>query len=670
MNQPLYIAPDEEIISVIARLRSLPDSAVTLVFPKHSVVTQSIINLKLLAREGEKLQKQLTIVSQNENARSLAEKIGFSTLPYTQEMEKGNLYLQGEIASAVTPPVVEKPPVPPVEASPVTEVKEATLKREIGSQTFYKAPAVMGNEGKVMGDIKREAEWQEGMRIQTPAATPPAPATTTLRIRNMTPERPPGLNSLRNQEPVAEDISSRSTVSSAIFPDSYTPKPSATQAPEPTEAHFSSTTPPSAISDFFNRKEPGASAPVQMPKDAPSAPVPQAFNRKADIPKKPAPVMVGNSVSGRLTKILAGLAVLLIVITGALGFFLIFPSATVTVVPQTISDSHDQAFTVNADSGSEEVPLTKKTSEVSVSIAGIASGAAGTPAESGSRAKGTIKISNNYGSEAQTLVATTRFESASGKIYRIQENISVPGNGSIEAQVVADGSGESYNLNEGTLTIPGFKGTDKYEKFSATVTKAISGGGGNETQSGGTFIRADEETLRSRAMEEAKKKFSENINNEAGDMYTFTDGLQAERTSEANMPKVGSIPGEYEYQATFKITAFTTSKDAVTKAVVKNIRSEYDGIVFAPVKQELSFADFALSKDGKEASLKVHLETDLSAELDEEKIKADLAGKSAAELENFTSAHPEVKGLTIHFNPSWALKRIPKNPEKIDIVKG
>ncbi len=199
MNQPLYIAPDEEIISVIARLRSLPDNAVTLVFPKHSVVTQSIINLKLLAREGEKLQKQLTIVSQNENARSLAEKIGFSTLPYTQEMEKGNLYLQGENSSSVTPPVIEKTPVPPIEESLVTEIKETPLKREIGSQTFYKAPAPMGSEGKVMGDIKREAEWQEGMRIQTPPVTPPRPEPTTHRIRNVTPDRPPGLNTCRNQ---------------------------------------------------------------------------------------------------------------------------------------------------------------------------------------------------------------------------------------------------------------------------------------------------------------------------------------------------------------------------------------------------------------------------------------------------------------------------------------
>lgn len=652
MNQPLYIAPDEEIISVIARLRSLPENSVTLVFPKHSVVTQSIINLKLLAREGEKLQKQLTLVSQNENARSLAEKIGFNTLPYTQEMEKGSLYLQGEDVASKNTTVTEKEMEEPVI---VQETPEPTFTRDIGSQTFYKTSPAGAIEPKVMGDIK-----PEGIHIQTP---PPAPVSsgTTLRVRNVTPDRPPGLNSIRTQE---QEMSSKSTVSSATFPDSYTPDSSSI----PASTQFSATPTSTAISDFYNRKNTAPTVPVQAPENTYQAPAPAAFNSKKDIPKKAPAVMVGSSVSGKLTKVLGGLVVLLVLVTGALGFFLVFPSATVTINPQTITDSYDQSFTVDANTGSEEIPLKKSTSELTVTVPGLASGAPSTPTESGSRAKGTIKITNNYNNEAQTLVATTRFESSTGKIYRIQESVSVPGNGSVEATVIADGSGESYNMNEGTFTIPGFKGSDKYEKFSATVTKAITGGGGAETLSSNTFIKADEETLRARAIEEVKKQFTENTKS-TDDTYTFTDGLVVERVSESNMPKVGSVPGDYEYSGTFKVTAFTTSKDQVTKAVMNNIRSEYDGITFVPTEQTLSFADFTLSENSSQASLKVHLETALAAELDENKIKADLAGKSATELENFTEAHPEVKGLTINFNPSWALKRIPKNPSKIELIK-
>lgn len=655
MNQPLYIAPDEEIISVIARLRSLPETAATLVFPKHSVVTQSIINLKLLAREGEKLQKHLTLVSQNENARALAEKIGFVTLPYTQEIEKGNLYVQGESFTEVPATHSFLSESNPAEAPQFSvEASSKPKSTEIGSQGFYKTPPASMGEVKSLGDIKNEK-----------VAAPPTPAPTTLRVRNMSPERPPSLNSMRTAEAqvTPRDISRQSTVSTAVLPDSYqsvsTPSSEASQK-------FASPTPPTAIHDFFNRREQSAS-PVRMPKN-PVAPSP-SFTKKEEVSKKPKPpVMVGSTVGRKLTMALFGLVGLLVIATGALGFFLIFPSATVVVNPQTLTDSYDQSFTVDAATGSTEVPLEKKTEELTVKIAGIASGASGTSADAGSRATGTIKITNSYGSEAQPLVATTRFESASGKIYRIQESVTVPGNGSVEATVIADGSGESYNASEGTFTIPGFKGTDKYEKFSATVTKPISGGGGGETTSSGTFIRADEETLRQRALDEAKSIFSENIDNDRSDTYTFTEGLVAERVTETNMPKVGSVPGEYEYSAVFKVTSYTTSKQKVSDAMLKNIRGEYDGIRFVPASKELSFTDFSLNENGTQASLKAHLDTELKAEIKEDQIKKDLAGKSAPELENFTLEHPEIKSLSISFHPAWALKKIPANPEKIRLV--
>ena len=58
MPQTFYIENDEEIISVIGRLRRSSDGENYFIFPKRSLVLQSIINLKLLQREAEKLGKQ------------------------------------------------------------------------------------------------------------------------------------------------------------------------------------------------------------------------------------------------------------------------------------------------------------------------------------------------------------------------------------------------------------------------------------------------------------------------------------------------------------------------------------------------------------------------------------------------------------------------------------
>lgn len=667
MNQPLYIAPDEEIISVIARLRSSKDPEVTLVFPKHSVVTQSIINLKLLAREGEKLQKNLTLVSQNENARVLAEKIGFATLPYTQEMEKESFSLsQGE------------DPAPRYVAS---EPKESTVvpakpqgtplpkSAEIGSNTFFASPVTVKTpvDAKKMDAINQVP--LEGARGAMDSTILPSQnevnAPTTLRVRNASPERPPGLNSLRNNAPAeAPDLSLQSTVTPAIFPDGRSSVAEKTMVPPaPRE-------PENAIKDFFQRGESGSNA--NIPRD-PIAywpqEAPRAFIQKKDIPKtKSAPVKVSSGLHKKLTWAFFVAIFLFILALGGLIFFLVFPRATVTITPQTLEEGTDQTFTVDTNNPGGEVPLTRVTQEVTAKIAGIASGASSASASSSGRAKGRIKINNNFSGEDQTLVASTRFESSTGKIYRIGETITVPGNGSVEANVTADGTGESYNLSEGNFTIPGFKGTDKFEKFSANVATPITGGEGTESASGGTFIRADEETLRSRAADEARRIFSEETNNSENENYTFTDELIIERVTETNLPRVGTTPGEYEYTGVFKITAFSASKKAITEAMAKNIRSEYDGITFTSKAQELSFTDFTLEENGNRAVIKAHMDTVLAAKLDENRIKSDLAGKSAADLENFTKAHPEVKALSISFRPSWALKKVPSNTGRINLV--
>ncbi|NMB92510.1 MAG: hypothetical protein GYA31_02720 [Parcubacteria group bacterium] len=92
-----------------------------------------------------------------------------------------------------------------------------------------------------------------------------------------------------------------------------------------------------------------------------------------------------------------------------------------------------------------------------------------------SKAKGVITIINNYSTSPQILVATTRFETSDGKIFRLDSRIVIPGAttkdgvlqpASIDVNVTADQPGPDYNIPACTepckFTIPGFKGTDKF----------------------------------------------------------------------------------------------------------------------------------------------------------------------------------------------------------------
>ena len=103
------------------------------------------------------------------------------------------------------------------------------------------------------------------------------------------------------------------------------------------------------------------------------------------------------------------------------------------------------------------------------------------------KAQGTITIYNAYNSSPQELVATTRFVTPDGKIFRLANTVTVPGaqvvNGqitpsSITASIVADQPGPNYNIGPvAHLTVPGFqKDTARYNGFYGTITSSTSGG--------------------------------------------------------------------------------------------------------------------------------------------------------------------------------------------------
>jgi hypothetical protein len=151
----------------------------------------------------------------------------------------------------------------------------------------------------------------------------------------------------------------------------------------------------------------------------------------------------------------------LVVIIGLLTF--VFNSATVTIVPkhEDIQDmSKVYSLSLTGDAGTIGYTLATstltKTKTLSVSETKVVE----------SKASGKIVIYNNFDSEPQRLIKNTRFESAAGKIYRVNQSVVVPGKngttpGSIEVTVYADEVGSSYNAAPTDFTIPGFKGTER-----------------------------------------------------------------------------------------------------------------------------------------------------------------------------------------------------------------
>jgi hypothetical protein len=130
------------------------------------------------------------------------------------------------------------------------------------------------------------------------------------------------------------------------------------------------------------------------------------------------------------------------------------------------------------------------------------------------KASGEIIIYNNFSESPQRLVKFTRFESTGNKIYRIQESIDVPGKkagvpGEVVARVVAESDGPSFNLDEDTFTIPGFKGREQYKTMSAkTKTSIVGGMSGSKAVVALTDLNAAKDEVAIKLRESAKSEFS------------------------------------------------------------------------------------------------------------------------------------------------------------------
>lgn len=78
MDEILYLEPDEEITSVIDKLKKSQSKSVGLVIPRNSTLIHSIVNLKLLKKEAESKKKEIAIVTGDKVGKNIATQVGIS----------------------------------------------------------------------------------------------------------------------------------------------------------------------------------------------------------------------------------------------------------------------------------------------------------------------------------------------------------------------------------------------------------------------------------------------------------------------------------------------------------------------------------------------------------------------------------------------------------------
>ncbi|MFZ2187835.1 MAG: hypothetical protein WAV46_04405 [Candidatus Moraniibacteriota bacterium] len=628
MSQTFYIESDEEIISVIGRLRKSSAEENIFVFPKRALVLQSIINLRLFQREAEKLGKKITVVSQDEVGRMLAAKAGIETENYSEDFSQKAAHL--ELTSqkvAAMPQSLPKALVSVEEHMPHSNA--------IGSVDFYAQEAAPAGAGSV------------------PPLTIAPQAGTSLRVRNASPETLTSLNSKRFEQNAPSQTMSIRPRLADVPPLSGYASPASPQPSVPVSQQMPRQDNGERLKNFYNGTIPAAPA-VTTQRVSASAP-------QATVGKK----------AHMIFFILGGISLLSLV---AVVLFFVLPKAEVHVTPYRIVQTIDTEFNGTADSVlSEEdvfpVRMLEKDIEVAVTVA-----TTGKSGGANQKAHGTVILYNNYNTEPQSLVATTRLETADGKIFRLQGGVTVPamaGNesGAREATVIADQAGAEYNIEATTFTIPGFKGGAKYDKFSAKSTKAMTGGGSGGVSDVAVVTKVDVDAALREATEKAKGDFLSGIRDAlASDEKILDEELDIVPLVAPDLPSIGTVASAFDYRGTFRVRAFAFSEKVVKEKVAGASEKNFQGMRFRPVFSSITYGDSSADFASGTLRVRAHALVTMESDIDKEKLQVMLLGKNEDGIKQVLESFPEVKNIQVIFHPQWFAESIPNSQKRVTLV--
>ncbi|MBI5816828.1 MAG: hypothetical protein HZB09_00165 [Candidatus Yonathbacteria bacterium] len=290
------------------------------------------------------------------------------------------------------------------------------------------------------------------------------------------------------------------------------------------------------------------------------------------------------------------------------------------------------------------------------------------------KASGKVKIFNEYSTASQRLIKNTRFESAIGKIYRIDNSIVVPGvstasgkttPGSIEATVYGDAPGEEYNSSATDFTIPGFKGDPRYTKFYARSQTPIEGGFSGtikipSPEDQKSAVDRLKEALRADLVKKAHAQTPEGFILYDNAIFVVFNDLEAINTQNpAHITVKGSLYG------------IMFNKGALSGFIAEKMINPYDG---NPVLVR-NLADLELKPKGdvldpanlKDASFTISGDALVVWDVDMEKLKNELAGVSkSGGFKNIITKYTAIWKAEAVVRPFWKMN-FPENSEKITI---
>ncbi len=193
------------------------------------------------------------------------------------------------------------------------------------------------------------------------------------------------------------------------------------------------------------------------------------------------------------------------------------------------------------------------------------------------QARGIITVYNTRPSTPQILVATTRFISQDGKLFRSIARVVIPGQlsgvpGSLNVEVLAAEAGEDYNIGPSNFSLPGLVGSVLYTAIYGKSAAPMSGGSKSET----TIVSQDDlnrgkDTLLTELREGAKQELQKML--PAG--YEIPeDAFLVEVSQASSLAKAGAELSKFNVTGKVRVSAIAFPRKVFDDLLGQSLRKK------------------------------------------------------------------------------------------------
>ncbi len=376
------------------------------------------------------------------------------------------------------------------------------------------------------------------------------------------------------------------------------------------------------------------------------------------------------------TRLFLAIGVLILLIVGWVFAAMILPKATITIKTKT----SNIASKLNLIASPAAKELNKEGKIVpAMNREFKKTDAAKAPATGdknvGEKAKGTVKIYNcnkaDKLSDTNRVVPAGTGLSAGSFTFVLTESATVEPSSfvgdtcqrnkpSSAVAVVAQNSGDQYNLNARKYSVAGFASMDADGSDMAGGTSKIVK----------VVAQADVDSIKQKILDQYQQAAkTELIQQLSSTGYialpeTFSAGSPVVTTT----PNVGDEASEVNVSVTSTFTMTGAKEDEVKQLVEDDVNKQIDVSTQQILDNGLTKAAFQITEKMPNGDVKFNLATEATAgvQQDEAAIKQAVAGKKRRDTQSIIEARPGIEDVTIRYSPFWVVST-PKKQSKIII---